>query len=71
MKDTRFTEQWDHTSCLLAMAYNAARGKKNKRLTYKDFHPVHATKKKSQPGVKLHDFKDILLGKKKSKRRRK
>jgi hypothetical protein len=57
MAEGRQRDQWNHTSHLLAMLYNAFRGKSARVLAPRDFHPFAPPK----PKVTLRQLKDMGL----------
>lgn len=73
MCEARRRENWDHTSWLLCMSYNANRGKGQKAKDPEDFHPLRK-KTKSTGGIPLtaaniHMLRVFVDGSKRDKSR--
>ncbi|GAB6166147.1 hypothetical protein JCM19992_21470 [Thermostilla marina] len=66
MAEGRQHEQWNHTSHLLAMLYNAFRGHRQRALGPADFHPLA---EKPSPKVTLKQLVEMGVFKKTEGRR--
>jgi len=56
MVDGRQREEWNHTAQLLAMLYNAFRGKGQRALGPADFHPLI---EKRTPNITLKELSNL------------